>query len=377
MIINPLRIRNFLKLSILTTIGIMAYILFAGSCVPKTTISVDGYLFGNPIKTTVDNSLAELMITNPQNSRVLNLFNSFQQKPLNTETLSEIANEYSADVATFYFVQKSYQNKKNKEAQDLYAIYFENQTSNNSKIELETLREYLVVFVPGLAYKQDTTTGADFARQRRLLNLNGINNELIEIGEWDLVDDNATLIANRLKVLSETNEKIIVVSASKGGLETAIALGKILKPEETKSIKSWINVGGILRGTPIADSYLKFPKSWFAHTMLWIKGKSINVVQDMSYKSRKESFEQLQFPENIKIINFVGTPLATKISKEIKSRYCSMINLGPNDGLTPLADETIKNSIVISEVGLDHYFRDQDIDKKTLALAMVAVKIQE
>lgn len=365
------------KLITTTAIGIMAYILFGGSCTPKTTISVDGYLFGKSINTTVDNSLAKLMLTNPQNSRVLNLFNSYQDKALNTETLSEITKKYSTDVATFYFLQKSYQNKKNKEAQDLYATYYENQNTNTKNKKLEILKEYLVVFVPGLAYKQDTTTGADFARQRKLLTSENIKNELIAIGEWDLVNDNATLIADRLKVLSETNEKIIVVSASKGGLETAIALGKILKPEETKSVKAWINVGGILRGTPIADSYLKFPKSWFAQTMLWIKGKKLNIVEDLSYENRKEHFNQLQFPEKIKIINFVGAPLATKISKEIKNRYCSMINLGPNDGLTPLADETIENSIVISEIGLDHYFRDPDIDKKTLALALVAVNIQE
>ena len=354
----------------------MAYILLGGSCLPKKIISVDGFLFGKHLKTTVDDSLASLMLTNLQNDKVSNLFALYKDKPLNTKTLTEITKKYSVDVATFYFLQKSYHNKNNKEAQDLYSTYFENQSSNSNKKELEKLKEYIVVFVPGLAYKQDTTTGADFARQRRLLTSNGISNEMIEIGEWDLADDNAKLIANRLKVLSEQNEKIILVSASKGGLETAIALGKILRPEETKSIKSWINVGGILRGSPIADNYLTFPKCWFAEIMLWSKGKKINVVQDMSYKSRKESFEQLQFPENIKIINFVGAPLATKIGKEIKSRYCSMIKFGPNDGLTPLVDETIENGITVSEIGLDHYFRDDNIDKKTLALALVAVKIQ-
>jgi len=355
----------------------MTYILLGGSCLPKTTISVDGFLFGKQFKTTVDNSLAKLMLTNPLDSKVLNLFTFYNSKSLDTKTLSEITKKYSADVATFYFLQKSYQDEDNKEAQDLYSTYFEKQSSTNNNKELEELKEYLVVFVPGLAYKQDTTTGADFARQRRLLTSNGILNELIEIGEWDLADDNAKMIANRLKELSEIYKKIILVSASKGGLETAIALGKILKPEETKSIKSWINVGGILRGSPIADNYLKFPKRWFAELMLWTKGKKIDIVQDMSYKNRKESFSQLQFPQNIKVINFVGAPLATKIDKEIKSRYCSLINLGPNDGLTPLIDGTIERGIIVSEVGLDHYFRDTDIDKKTLALALVAVKIQD
>ena len=354
----------------------MKYISYSGSCISKTSISADGFLFEKHFQTTVDDSLAKLMLSNPKAQNVLNLFSEYESKPLDTKTLSEIKEKYSTDVATFYFVQRAYQNENNKIAQDLYTSYFEKQSTNGVFQELQNLKEYFIAFVPGLAYKQDSTTGADFARQRRLLTSNGIPNELIEIEEWDLVEDNAIIIANYLKDLSIKHEKIIVVSASKGGLETAIALGKIFKSEETKNIKAWINVGGILRGSPIADDYLKAPKKWFAKFMLWTKGKKINIVEDMSYKKRKEIFNELKFPENIKIINFVGAPLATKIDKEIRSRYCAMISLGPNDGLTPLADEVTDNGIIISEIGLDHYFKDENIDKKTLALAMVAAKIQ-
>jgi hypothetical protein len=365
-----------IKILSITTIGIMTYILFSGSCLPKTSIAVEGFLFGKPLNTTVDDSLAKLMLTHPQDEKVLNLFRLFQDKPLDTKTLSEIKANYSTDVATLFFVQRAYQNKENQLAQDLYSTYFEQQKTTINSSELKNLQEYCIVFVPGLAYKEDTTTGADFARQRKLLSSYGITNELIEVGEWDLADDNAYKIATYLKLLSEKYDKIMVVSASKGGLETSIALGKILKPEETKSIKAWVNVGGILRGSPIADNYLCAPKCWFAGLMLWTKGKKMNIVEDMSYKKRKESFSALKFHENIKIINFVGAPLATKIDKEIKSRYCSMIAMGPNDGLTPIADEVTDNGIIVSEIGLDHYFRDTNIDKKTLALALMAVKIQ-
>jgi hypothetical protein len=369
--------KKTLRLLSIVTLGTMTYIMFGGSCLPKTIIPVNGLLFNKVFKTTVDDSLASKMLTNPTDRGVLNLFEIYKDKKNDTETLTEITRKYSADVATLYYLQRIYQSEINRDAQDLYLTYFENQSTNAPQNEFDKLKEYIVVFVPGLAYKEDTTTGADFARQRRLLISKGIKNELIEVGEWDLAEENAKKVAKRLKIISEQNEKIILVSASKGSLETAIALGKILKPEETKSIKSWINVGGILRGSPIADNYLKFPKCWLAKIMLWTKGKKINIVQDMSYKSRKESFSQLQFPKNIKIISFVGAPLATKINKEIKSRYCSMIGLGPNDGLTPLADETIENGMIVSEIGLDHYFRDENIDKKTLALALVAVKIQD
>ena len=199
-----------------------------------------------------------------------------------------------------------------------------------------------------------------------------ISNELLETDEWGLSEVNAKLIADRLRELNTQYDKIILVSASKGGLESSIALGKILQPKEISSLKSWVSVGGILRGSPIADRYLKAPNCWLAKAQLWTKGKTIDIVKDMSYSYRQKEFEQLSFPKHIKIIHFVGIPWSTGITKETKSRFCKMFDLGPNDGITPIADEVTKHGIVISELGLDHYYRDKNIDKKTLALAILA-----
>lgn len=367
---------KFFKTTFICTMGILTYIFFGSSCVPKNAISVSGYLFGRPLVTTVDNELAKLMLTNPQDEQVIDLFNAYQSKPLDTKTLADIATNYSTDVSTFYFVQKSYQNADNKQAQDLYFSNLDKLSSeSNIKGELKPLENYYVAFVPGLNYK-DTTNGGNFARQRRMMTAAGIANEMIETDEWGLTDDNALIVANRLKELSTQHDKIIVVSASKGGLETAIALGKLLKPEETKSIKAWVSVGGVLRGSPVADTYLCWPKCWIAEIGLMTKGKKINLVQDVSYVKREASYNELKFPCNIKIIHFVGAPYATIIDKDIKPLYCSIKEYGPNDGLTPLADEVTENGIVVTELGLEHHYRSPDIDKKTVALALVVAQIQ-
>ena len=368
--------KRLLKLLPIALAGVVTYMILGASCSPKLTIPVDGFLFGKPIQTTVDHELAKCMLSNPQDTQVLNLFKAYQDKPLDTKTLSDMATHYSIDVATFYFAQKKYQVNENKQAQDLYATFLEQLSLNNDKEALKPLQDYYVAFVPGLAYN-DTSNGGNFARQRRLLTASGVANEMIVTDEWGLTDDNAAIVANRLSELSQKYTKIIVVSASKGGLETAVALGKILKPEETKSIKAWISVGGVLRGSPVADTYLSAPKCWFAAIALWTKGKKINLIHDVSYKTRGEAFNQLRFPENIKIVHFVGAPLATKISKEIKSLYCSIRNFGPNDGLTPLADEVTDKGIVVTEVGLDHHYRSPNIDKKTIALALLVAKIHK
>lgn len=49
-------------------------------------------------------------------------------------------------------------------------------------------------------------------------------------------------------------------------------------------------------------------------------------------------------------------------------------SLGPNDGLTLLADELIPGGVVVTDVGLDHYYKDPIIELKTIALAHVVIE---
>ena len=67
----------------------------------------------------------------------------------------------------------------------------------------------------------------------------------------------------------------------------------------------------------------------------------------------------------------------TQVEKRIRSHYCSISEFGPNDGITPLADEVTENGIVVTELGLDHYYKSPDIDKKTIALALMVAEEQK
>lgn len=361
--------KRILQFFVLAIAGLSVYVLFGSSCVPKTSIQVTGRLFSRPLEVTVDHELAKLMLTVPSSAAVSDFYSANNNKPLNTSTLAGIASDYSMDVATLYFLQRAYMNKFNRQAQDLYH-HFLDQLKSEKADQLAPLKDYYVAFVPGLDY-HDSTNGGNFARQRRLLDRGGIQNELIQTNSWGLTDENAALIAKRLNELSALHSSILLVSASKGGLEVAVALGKLMSPGETKAIKAWVSVGGILNGSPVADTYLCWPKCWVAEIGLLTVGQKINLVKDVSYRKRTEDFQGLQFPENVKRIHFVGAPLATQIDKRIRGNYCSIKKFGPNDGITPLADEITDGGIIVSELGFDHYFRHPEIDKKTIALSLV------
>lgn len=360
--------------AILVLFGLGLSVLFSSNCIPKTRIPVLGSLFGRAINTTVDHDLAGLMLSAPEDERVRGLFGAFAGKPLNTPTLAEITRKHSMDVATLYFLQRAYSDERNQRTQDRYHANLDALNEEaDAGTALSALKEFYVAFVPGLDYN-DTTNGGNFARQRRLLSAHGVANELILTDDWGLTDDNAAVVAGRLRELSKVHERIIVVSASKGGLETAVALGRELKPEESTAIKAWVSVGGILKGSPVADTYLCWPKCWVAEVGLMTVGQKISLVQDVSYGKREREFSGFIFPGHLMRLHFVGAPLTAQVEKRIRGNYCSISEFGPNDGITPLADEVSDGGIIVSELGLDHYYRSPDIDKKTIALALTVAQ---
>ena len=333
----------------------------------------EGGLLGRDWRIKVDHPLARQIIQNPAYSH--DVLRAYDNDHFNSKLLARISKEHSPDVATLYFIHKTYGQVHNKQAQDSYWDYYTQLKKEPTAIDLGHLKKYFVAFVPGWGYIDDTTTGADFARQRNLITKAGIPNTLIESGEYDLVDNNAPFIAEQLRKLSIEHERIIVVSASKGGLETSLALGKYLSPSDIRSIKIWISAGGILRGSPLADIHLRGYRKVFLSAYLWYKKQSLDIIRDMSYDTRSAEFKTLSYPDQLKIYHLVAAPFATKIQQDIKSRYHMMLpDFGPNDGLTPLADEITEQGMVITEPGLNHYFRDPDIDLKTMALALMAVK---
>lgn len=357
----------------------IAAILTSGNCLPTKKWQAKGVFFDRPFEHSLDHDVAKKIIEQGNKDTVVQrLTTEADKQPLDNALMNRLTKQSSADFATLYALNRLYKLPKNHIAQNLYTQFNEELTKNptTAMAGIKDMSSYLFVFVPGFAYKEDTTTGADFGRQRRLFNENGLKTHLIDIEEWGLASKNAQIIADALRDLCLKKGKIIVVSASKGGLETAMALGSILTPVESQNIKSWISVGGILRGSPIADQYLCAPKSWFAATMLAFKGQNLETVRDMSYKKRADEWTQWHFSPTLLRVHFVGAPLATQIHSDIRRRYCSLIkNFGPNDGLTTLTDQLTEGGVVVSELGLDHYYKDENIDRKTVALACTALKM--
>jgi hypothetical protein len=102
-------------------------------------------------------------------------------------------------------------------------------------------------------------------------------------------------------------------------------------------------------------------------------GHHPDIVKNLSRPIRTPVLEALSLPPELLTVHYVGVPLASQIERSNGGRYKALAKLGPNDGLTLLADELLSGGVTLTDLGLDHYFKDPHIDRKTIALARVVM----
>jgi hypothetical protein len=347
-------------------------------------LPVKGCLAGEPISTTVDSGLAKYYLENSlsrtaANSewdrRITGIEQRFEKRPLDWLTLREISAETTPDFATVFFIKHSLSNSRNARLQKAYwqevrRINAARRTSRGVAARSE-LQKYKLIFVPGFHYLSDQSSGADFHNQRQLFRQLGLSIELAATQEDGTIEENAAIIAGVVRSESRSSAPLILISASKGGPETAFALGKMLEPSETRSVKAWLSVGGLIEGTFLADHVTGWPKSWLARIALRYSGIDPRSLPGMTTTASRERMKEITLPLHILVLQFVGAPLSGDIANDVRDRYIELRKYGPNDGLTLLADELVPRGITVIEPGLDHFYRDPEIDVKSMALANV------
>jgi hypothetical protein len=348
-------------------------------------LPVKGYLAGQPISTTVDSAIAKYYLENSlsptaANSelgrRMAEVEQRFKGSSLDWLTLREISASTSPDFATLFFVKQSLSDSRNARLQKAYLeevgrINIAASRSVRSLSARNQLRQYELIFVPGFHYLSDQSSGADFYNQRQLFRRLGLHVELAATQEDGTIEENAAIIAGIVRTESKSNARLILISASKGGPETALALGKMLGPGETRSVKAWLSVGGLIEGTFLADRVSGWPTSWLARMILRYSRIDPRSLPGMTTAASRERMKEITLPSDIFVLEFVGAPLSGDITDDVRHRYTELRKYGPNDGLTLLADELVPHGVTIIEPGLDHFYRDPEIDLKSLALANV------
>lgn len=343
---------------------------------------------GQTVRTTVDSDSAKYFLEHylkGERSRPdLDTAIDTIERDIGAETppralLKNIADRHSTDFAALVLWQSLLRQSKSQRAQDVFyeeVAKLEGHTLGTPAPLSVNLSEYLIVFVPGWFYKSQPESGADFAKPRQVLSDMGARTVLLDIEENGSVEHNGDLIAEQLNRLSRSERKIILVSASKGGPEVALALTQLHRTGLDHGVKAWVNIGGTLRGSALADKALAWPTRWYVKLFV-IGGRSFDGIESLTTSHSAKRADDTMVPPNVLVMNYVGIPLSGQVTARARLGYSLLRKDGPNDGLTYIVDEISTGSITVPELGLDHFFADPQIHIKTIALMNTVVRLVE
>jgi hypothetical protein len=229
-------------------------------------------------------------------------------------------------------------------------------------------RTYLLV--PGWLYRADPTSGADLEPQARVLRAAGARVVRAQTAQNGSVEANAGIVAETLRSLAAAGtDGVTVVSASKGGPEAALALSQLAQRDEAAHVAAWVNIGGTLGGTALADLALTWPTCWFVQAAVLPDDRSFEALRSITTEVSAERTRSLRLPAHLRTVNLIGIALSGQVSPRARLGYRLLRRHGANDGITLLSDALAPNASTIVVLGADHFFTLPDIDAHTLAVA--------
>jgi hypothetical protein len=372
-----------MKLSISLLLGCAVYV--SGCSSVPSNLHVSGRFADVDLVTTVDHPIARYYVQRnhagvERNARWEEAIDEAHarlgERVPTSEELSALSRAHSTDFASLILARQLL-HQANR--QPLYRAFLSEAAglagseAPNDAQRATSPTDPVIVFVPGWLYESDRKTGADFVRYREFLGERGFKIQMVRSGENAPVEENARLVADAVRALAARGERVLLVSGSKGGPETALALSSLRDDEASRSVLAWVNIGGLLRGTPLADAGLAWPVCWFVWLAVLPDG-SFDGIRSLAVERSANRWRSIAIPEHVLVVNYVAVPLSGQVSRQAQGGYSRLREAGPNDGLTFPNEAIVPGGLTIPELGVDHYFRGKNMEAKTLALARVIVR---
>jgi len=358
--------------------------LLAAGCAGLPAIPVDGSVAEGRIRSTVDAEVARHYVEKylpgvkgrPELDRRIDELTARHRESLPTrEDLAHVAAEFgSVDFAALFFADRLLAEPCNRALNHAFARHLADGRRRNWSTS-----PYRVLFIPGFDYvAHGHLTGADFGRPRLLARELGLDNALVEIPSVGSVERNAQVLAAAIRQHAASGKQLIIAGASSAGPAIHLALGELLTREERSSVKAWLNLAGLLQGTPIIDWVREPPQGWVLPWVAAYKGYDWEELASMSTERSRPRFERLRLDPAILVINYLGVPVSGSVGRFAADQYKVLRPLGPNDGLTLLPDALAPGAGTIVALGRDHFLaEDPEIDARTVALMGLVITMLE
>jgi hypothetical protein len=226
-----------------------------------------------------------------------------------------------------------------------------------------------VIIVPGAFYQENPGSGADGrllrAQAERLCCPTGI----IPVVSRGTLKQNARIICDWL--LERKGQSVILASLSKGGADVKMALAEPDAADAFKNVAAWVNLCGILNGTPMAEWLLsRNPAALLNRIYYSLRGHGLGFLRDLGYGPGRPLRRGLQLPQHMCMVTIAGFPLREHLTSALARRcHRRLTHLGPNDGSLILSDVCALPGLLYPIWGADHYLRPKtDVNQLVLAI---------
>ncbi|BDA79419.1 hypothetical protein LPTSP3_g23490 [Leptospira kobayashii] len=218
-------------------------------------------------------------------------------------------------------------------------------------------KNILLAMVPGMFYKDNPTVGADGKALRDLATGLGLKEDVIPVDQTGTVEENAKVICEYVKNRTDVNG-IIFASVSKGSGDLKKAIQLCGEEDYFKKAKGWYNIGGLNKGTLLVDGIEgNWRYKWEARSYFFWKGYNYDGFLSMGAGPGKPLDFELKVPKHLLLINVIAVPQFRQVTKRARPFYEHLIQYGPNDGMTLLADSYVEGAVTYPSFRNDHYFQ--------------------
>jgi hypothetical protein len=318
---------------------------------------LEHYLPGNRIDTELD-------------ERIDRVYQSANGGLPDRGELKRLSDEFSVDFAALYLADQITHTPVNRRFRIAFdhAYDYTRIALPQSRVKLPaTAIHYEVLVVPIYLYKRLIGSGADLAAPRAALEKVGLVCHFVETQDDGAVEANADLVADAIRARMQSGRRLIVISASKSSPEVALALTR-LETAETRHVAAWINVAGVLQGSPLADEHL------FRELEFLVGEVDVAGEESLTTQRGRRRFDSFHIPKHVLVVNYLGIPVTGTISFWGRRGFNSLRKHGPNDGVSLLSDMIIPGGVTLADLENDHFMRGKPLDITTVALAISAIR---
>ncbi len=213
-----------------------------------------------------------------------------------------------------------------------------------------------VAIVPGFLYRQYPHSGADGRMLSKAAAQLGWDARVIEVGSTGRLATNASMILDWLR--RHATRPTVLASISKGGSDIVAALQRPEAQDAFADVVGWVDVGGIIAGSPVVDVV---SKNWLHmlgfRALFACRRWDFGSVLDLRRRGGILA-EGFAAHEHMRIVHAVGFPQENDfVHAKLRSFAHKIGSMGPNDGAILLLDSLAAAGVVYPVWGADHYMR--------------------